>query len=83
MFAAQVPEKMIKDVTGHKSSKALGLYKQPSVAQKQALSKVLAGSESHGPGATSFTEEIDKLQEVQPIQQAKIPAASTPFKSQS
>ena len=26
MFAAQVPEKMIKDVTGHKSSKALALY---------------------------------------------------------
>ena len=52
MFAAQVPEKMIKDVTGHKSSKALAPYEQPTVAQKQGLSMVLAGSSSSGP--TSF-----------------------------
>ena len=60
MFAAQVPEKMIKDVTGHKSSKALALYERPTLAQKQALSKVFAG----GPGSsssTSFSEEVDKL----------------------
>ena len=47
MFAAQVPEKMIKDVTRHKSSKALAL----STLLKRALSKVLAG----GPGSTSST----------------------------
>ena len=60
MFAAQVPEKMIKDVTGHKSSKGLALYERPTLVQKQALSKVLAG----GPGSsssTSFSEEVDKL----------------------
>ena len=45
MFAAQVPEKMIKAVTGHKSSKALALYERPTLAQKQALSKVLAGGQ--------------------------------------
>ena len=59
MFAAQVPEKMIMDVTGHKSSKALALYECPTLAQKQALSKVLAG----GPGSsssTSFSGEVDK-----------------------
>ena len=50
-------KKMIKDVTGHKSSKALALYERPTLAQKQALSKVLAG----GPGSsssTSFSEEV-------------------------
>lgn len=52
MFAAQVSEKMIKDVRGHKSSKALALYERPTVAQKQGLSMVLAGSGSSGP--TSF-----------------------------
>lgn len=53
MFAAQVPEKIIKDVTGHKSSKALALYERPTVAQKQAVSKVLAG----GPGPSmSFSD---------------------------
>ena len=60
MFTAQVPEKMIKEVTGHKSSKALVLYQCPTLVQKQALSKVLAG----GSGTTSstlFSEEVDKL----------------------
>ena len=38
---------MIKNVTGHKSSKVLALYERPTLAQKQALSKVLAG----GPGS--------------------------------
>ena len=42
LFNAQVPEKMIKEVTGHHSSKALALYERPSLAQKQALSNVIA-----------------------------------------
>ena len=57
---AQVPENMIKDVTVHKSSKALALYEHPTLAQKQALSEVLVG----GPGSsssTSFSEEVNKL----------------------
>ena len=29
MFNAEVPEKMIKSVTGHKSSKALAIYERP------------------------------------------------------
>ena len=40
MFSAEVPEKMIKGVTGHKSSQALHLYERPTVSQQQALSKV-------------------------------------------
>ena len=60
MFAAQIPEKMIKEVTGHKSSKALTLYERPTLAQKQALSKVLAGG-SGTTSSTSFSEEVDKL----------------------
>ena len=53
MFAAQIPEKMIKDTTCHKSSKALALYERPTVTQKQGFSMVLAGSSSSGP--TSFS----------------------------
>jgi len=37
MFAPRVPEKMIKEVTDHKSSKALALYERPTLAQKQVL----------------------------------------------
>ena len=31
MFTAEVPEKMIKEVTGQKSSKALAIYEWPTV----------------------------------------------------
>ena len=44
MVAAGVPEKMIKEVTGHKSSKALEIYERPTVPQRQALANVLNGS---------------------------------------
>ena len=47
MFNAEVPEKMIKSVTGHKSSKALAIYERPSLAQEQALSGVLMGGSSN------------------------------------
>ena len=57
MFAAQVPERMIKDVIGHK---ALALYERPTLGQKQALSKVLAGGPASS-SSTSFSEEVEKL----------------------
>ena len=40
MFTANVPEKMIREVTGHRS-KALMAYERPSVEQRQAVSSVL------------------------------------------
>ena len=47
MFTAEVPEKMIKNVTGHKSSKALAIYERPNARQQQALSGVLVGHSSN------------------------------------
>ena len=47
MFTAEVPEKMIKNVTGHKSSKALAIYECPNARQQQALSGVLVGHSSN------------------------------------
>lgn len=41
------------------------------MAQKQALSKVLAGSESSGVKPVSFTEEVDKVQQVQAVQRSQ------------
>ena len=46
MFNADVPEKMIKSVTGHKSSKALAIYERPTIQQQQAVSGVLMGGSS-------------------------------------
>ena len=40
MFSAKVPERMIRDVTGHRSN-ALMRYEHPSVEQKRAVSAVL------------------------------------------
>ena len=40
LFNAGVPEKLIKDVTGHRSN-ALHLYERPSLQQRQEVSKVL------------------------------------------
>ena len=57
MFAAGVPEKMIKEVTGHKSSKALEIYERPTVPQKQALANVLNGS-----CRSDFSAEVTKMQ---------------------
>ena len=55
MFAANVPEKMIKEVTGHKSSKALAIYERPTVQQKQAVSNILVTS------SKSYLDEVKKL----------------------
>lgn len=77
MFTAEVPEKMVKEVTGHKSSKALALYERPTLQQKQALSKVLAGGKKTG----SFSSEVQKLQqekaERQRIEQEKFAVRKT------
>ena len=43
MFSAAVPEKLIKGITGHKSTEALQVYERPTVQQQQAVSRVLTG----------------------------------------
>ena len=54
MFAAGVPEKFIKNVTGYKSTKALEVYERPTVQQQQAVSQVLSTPSS------SYTTEMEK-----------------------
>ena len=53
LFSAGVPEKLIRDVTGH-TSNALELDERPSVAQKAAVSGILVQ------GRKSFVDEVDK-----------------------
>ena len=52
MFSAGVPEKLIKSVTGHKSTKALKIYERPTVEQQQAVSKVLTVGGEYTPQPT-------------------------------
>jgi len=65
MFAVQVPEKMIKEETGHTSSKALAIYECPTLAHRQAPSKVLAG----GPESSSstFSEKLPSYSHSSPF----------------
>lgn len=78
LFSAGVPEKIIRDVTGHKSN-ALELYERTSLAQKEAVSGILVQ------GKRSFAEEVDKenagsVARVQkagnPVQQARALAST-------
>ena len=49
LFNAGVPEKLIRDVTGHRS-KALELYERPSLKQQQSVSRILMqGKENANP----------------------------------
>ena len=45
-FNASVPEKMIRDVTGHRS-KALMLYECPSIEQQKAVTSVLMNGQEN------------------------------------
>ena len=44
MFAANVPEKLIRDVTGHRS-RSLQLYERLTLEQRRSVSEVLLGRE--------------------------------------
>ena len=58
LFTAGVPEKIIKGITGHRSSKALEVYERPTQSQLQAVSSVMSQ-----PGC-SFSEELHSRSEV-------------------
>ena len=55
MFNAQVPEK--RSLGMHRSSKALALYERPSLAEKQAVSKVLAKGGSFDLEVNNITQQ--------------------------
>ncbi len=44
MFAANVPEKLIAERTGHRSTKGLRVYERTSMEQKQSVSDIIACS---------------------------------------
>ena len=57
LFNAGVPERLIRDVTGHRSS-ALHLYERPSVQQKQAVSRVLVQGRQSFEQRTKHSESL-------------------------
>jgi len=46
IFEAGVPDKIIKNCTGHHSVTALHVYERPSTEQQKAVSSILAGRKS-------------------------------------
>ena len=55
MFSAGIPEKIIKGITSHKSTKALKVYERPMVNQLQAVSNVMNQPSS------SFSSELQEV----------------------
>ena len=55
LYNAGVPEKIIKERTGHRSLEALRMYEQTSEKQHLAVSRILSGSSD-----TSFNLEMMK-----------------------
>ena len=68
LFQSNVPEKVIQNITGHRSVKALRQYEKVAETQKQAASNILTGTLNQ-----NFVAEIEKLQE----QQKQTPCNST------
>ncbi len=76
LFNAGVPEKLIRDVTGHRSN-ALQLYERPTLQQKQSVSSVLVQGQK-----TFATAEKENASTVTvPSQQQPSPTASNVFGS--
>ena len=51
LFAANVPEKLIADRTGHKSTTALRMYERTSIHQQQSVSDIIASTTKKAFGA--------------------------------
>lgn len=69
LFTANVPEKMIKEVTGHRSN-ALQLYERPTLQQKQAVSSILVQ------GNAAFAAKAQK-ENLHPVPVCQAPRGST------
>ena len=71
MFAPGVPEKLVKSVTGHKSTKALQVYERPTVEQERAVSKVLTLGVSYHPQPAKPPETSSDAGQQQSVLQVK------------
>lgn len=80
MFAAEVPQKLIKEVTGHKLSQALQIYERSTVAQKQAVSRVLTAG---GSSLQSYAGELDHVKSTSPSMQLSGPSVPSSTQERS
>ena len=64
MFAANVPERIIRDITGHRSN-ALQLYERPTRGQQRLVSDLLLGGNAPVQQSTATLQ-----QQVAPVQQS-------------
>ena len=72
MFNASVPEKMIREVTGHRSS-ALHLYERPTLKQQKDVTSVLMRSNDMENQPVTLESHVDhRTSSVGAVQQAKL-----------
>ena len=70
MFASGVPEKVIAEFTGHKSSKALHVYERTTTEQVKAAGLAISELGSSIPNATVPDDEIDVKPDLDKIEKA-------------
>ena len=81
LFNAGVPEKLIRDVTGHRSN-ALLLYERQNIEQKQAVSRVLIqGTKENNPPTLPAipASSFPAIPALPPAVPASIPAVPASF----
>ena len=61
LYTAGVPEKIIKERTGHKSLECLRMYERTSTKQHKAVSRVLSST-----SGTNYSMEMSNLEHKQP-----------------
>ena len=72
MFNASVPEKMIREVTGHRSS-ALHLYERPTLKQQKDVTSVLMSSNDMEKQPVTLESHVDHhTSSVGAVQEAKL-----------
>ena len=63
MFSSGVPEKVIAEVTGYKSTTALRQYERTSKEQKQAAGKAIAQAPMDSKASINSKTSIEQLKE--------------------
>ena len=84
LFESNVPEKLIQDRTGHRSTDALRMYERSSTAQEKAVSKILCAQTvqkyetvATASGANKDAEKKDDYSKKEPLSTSALPQMFT------
>ena len=81
MFNSGVPEKLIAENSGHKSTKALRCYEHTSSEQQKGVSKVIAkpGGVFQGSGSTTAEQQLSECSPKVELEALMVSSESKPI----